>query len=1251
MKNLKYIIAVAVLILAGGFLSAQFPETDETASLSAQLLPEAARSVVASGSSREDDSYRSTAVSAGRDTTGKTADGVSAHPTTSGDGPAIAAPDLQNVSRTKGNATQPESAPPEPRSPLVGPATLSDPAYNILLQAGTIDTRSGPVLVADSLRFDPADIPASQPIRYLVQFAGPILPDWKRDILALGGTFGDYLPHHAFVVSLTEAQKERVTELPFVQWLDYYHPAYKLSAGLENDQLLAKATRSVSTRRSAQAAADVADTPVAPDSEGTIGDKPQLMDAASVVLLLVQTFDSGRLPYLYQLTDTLPAAAVIDASDERTSRVLIEVAASTLEASLITLAQADEVEWIEPYIPPELNNNEAASVVQSPGADGVPLWDRGLTGSGQVVGVGDTGLDVDMVFFWDESAGLPSATVNLNQRKIISYHDLAGTGDWDGHDHGTHVAGTIAGKSASANSAFNGLAYDAKLVIQDIGSGGNLTGIPVDLNSYFQQAYDDGARIHSNSWGSTDTAGAYTAYAQDADEFMWHHPDFLVVFSAGNSGPTIGSVGSPGTAKNVVTSGAGENAHSGYNIDNVASFSSQGPTIDGRIKPTVVAPGHYLFSADNDGTITSFNSGVQAMSGTSMSAPAHAGSAALIRQYFSDGFYPSGNRSAADSLLPSGALLRAVLINSATAMNGAYTGGSVPSTGQGWGRIVLDNTLFFSGDDHSLFIDDQTAGLSTSETRTYTFSGQGDQPVKVTLAWTDYPASLSAGVQLVNDLDLIVTTPTGSYRGNVFTNGISSSGGDADRRNVEEVVWLPAPGHGLYTISVTAHTVPIGPQPFALVVTGLIEGSSAGAVSFDKELYRPGAEAVITVNDIDLDESDYRDSALVHLHSGSDAGINITLTETTEHSGVFQATVTLDDALLIDSADTITASYADGDNGSGSPTIVEATAMIDRIDPALFSLSMNDSTERSIRIDWQTSEPSSGRLFYRPENDTTWQELASASGTEHTVTITDLQPSSRYEMKIEMLDDAGNIAVFDNNGSFYRFRTADRLVLLEDSMENGSSLFAVSDGSNQAGENGLWHLSTYRASDGATAWYYGLEESKTYDTGLHNWGTITSQEVIDLSGIDAARLTFRHILETENDGGFDIARVQVSTDNVTFNTVFQSVGSTTDWEEIAIDLSPYLGSAISVRFTFDTVDVLFNAYEGWLVDEIRIIASRETRGDIDGDGSLSLTDLVSVLRIVSGATTDTPSFLQADVDSNGALGLAEALYVLQVLSE
>ncbi len=174
-----------------------------------------------------------------------------------------------------------------------------------------------------------------------------------------------------------------------------------------------------------------------------------------------------------------------------------------------------------------------------------------------------------------------------------------------------------------------------------------LTGIPTDLRTLFQQAYDAGARIHSNSWGSA-VAGDYTVDSANADSFIWSHPDMLVSFSAGNEGIDANadgvidndSTGSPATAKNVLTVGASENDRQGNwqcdtglaytscaaqggqdfiaaygtswpsdyptepiksdpaakNAQQMAAFSSRGPTDDGRIKPDVVAPGTWILS-------------------------------------------------------------------------------------------------------------------------------------------------------------------------------------------------------------------------------------------------------------------------------------------------------------------------------------------------------------------------------------------------------------------------------------------------------------------------------------------------------------------------------------------------------------------------------------------------------------------------------------------------------------------------------
>src|SRR5207344_2534780 len=96
-----------------------------------------------------------------------------------------------------------------------------------------------------------------------------------------------------------------------------------------------------------------------------------------------------------------------------------------------------------------------------------------------------------------------------------------------------------------------------------------LYGLPDDLGALLDQAYRAGARIHTNSWGnsSPELAGLYSERATVVDEFVWTHPDMLVLFSAGNEGVDkdaggvidTDSVGPPGTAKNCLTVGASEN--------------------------------------------------------------------------------------------------------------------------------------------------------------------------------------------------------------------------------------------------------------------------------------------------------------------------------------------------------------------------------------------------------------------------------------------------------------------------------------------------------------------------------------------------------------------------------------------------------------------------------------------------------------------------------------------------------------------
>ncbi len=100
---------------------------------------------------------------------------------------------------------------------------------------------------------------------------------------------------------------------------------------------------------------------------------------------------------------------------------------------------------------------------------------------------------------------------------------------------------------------------------------------------------------------------------------------------------------------------------------------------------------------------------------------------------------------------------------------------AIPANCQGWGRVLLENALYFNGQARKLWVKDDAAGFATgssNEARTFTFTVASGQPLKATLAWTDYPSTPAASVNLVNDLDLTVTGPTGTvWRGNVFSGG------------------------------------------------------------------------------------------------------------------------------------------------------------------------------------------------------------------------------------------------------------------------------------------------------------------------------------------------------------------------------------------------------------------------------------------------------------------------------------------------
>jgi subtilisin family serine protease len=682
------------------------------------------------------------------------------------------------------------------------------PARGVIsLNSHRIDVARPPV-APEALRADAGTRGAEY---VLVKFPGPVSAEQKTALAAATRRIYTYLPENAFLVRMDETP-DRAARLARLgaAWSGPYHPLYKIS------------------RYVAAVSADAKPQPlmvmlhVYPDA-----------DLARVVEELGQKGVTGvvgsrRNPFFSRIRLLLPPAEVV----------------RTREA----IAQVPEVFWLETESRKVLLNDTTIWVGQSGLSAGMttPVFQRGIFGEGQVVGIIDTGIDADMCYFRDTVNGPPprnecngGTVTNPAQRKVLAVDFLWGNecaggianNEWDTQDHGSHVAGTVAGDNFATilgHDAGDGMAPGAKLVIQDggylIDDCGDLPGIGcpvVDLNPLFQQAYAQGARLHTNSWGDQENASPqndYTAASQDVDEFMWNHKDFQIFFAAGNSGPGTASVGSPSTAKSAVSVGS---TLRGTSANTMSGFSSCGPTDDGRFKPEVTVPGSSIVSANADNDVASDNCNTVSMSGTSMASPGAAGLTALIRQYYADGFYPTGAASGADAFTPSAALLRATLVSSARQMT---VPPAVPGDCQGWGRVLLDDALFFPGDTRRLWVKDDAAPFpvgTTGRNKVYNFTVAAGEPFKVTVAWTDFPSTPAAMPHLNNDLDLIVTGPGGVvYRGNVFAAGQSTTGGSADRRNTLEQVLLAAPAPGTYEVRVDGFNVPNGPQPLAIVVTG-----------------------------------------------------------------------------------------------------------------------------------------------------------------------------------------------------------------------------------------------------------------------------------------------------------------------------------------------------------------------------------------------------------------------------------------------
>jgi hypothetical protein len=549
---------------------------------------------------------------------------------------------------------------------------------------------------------------------------------------------------------------------------------------------------------------------------------------------LVETVWTGDLHPAYRLDARLRLASELAEYDEAPLRLIVVgfegVARETLDAQLAqfglraveghddmgrwlltvegtakqarALARANDVQWIEPEPVLATRNNNMSWTVQTFVNLDRRLWTAGLTGLGQIIGHIDSAIALGSCYFSDPSG----APIGPTHRKVV-YASSAGS-----DSHGTHTAGSAAGDAQPVNGSTQnrGLAYQAKLAHTGALAFGNFSTVAGNHRNA-------GARVHTNSWGDDGTT-SYNSLCTQVDSFQWNSEDNLVLFAVTNTS----SLRNPENSKNLVAVGASQN---GTNANSFCSGGA-GPTSDGRRKPEVFAPGCSISSASTSSCSTN------SQSGTSMACPAASGAATLIRQYFTDGYYPSGAAVPADAFTPTGALIKAVLVNCTQNMTGIS---GYPSNQEGWGRLNLDESLHLPGDQGKLIVVDvrRANGLSTGQVETHQFTVVSSAvPLELTLAFHDAPGTLNASNPVVNNLDLVVTSPSNVvYLGNVFASSWSTTGGSADAKNNVERVALQTPEVGAWTVEIVATNVPQSSQGYGLCITGDVAPGSGGGSS------------------------------------------------------------------------------------------------------------------------------------------------------------------------------------------------------------------------------------------------------------------------------------------------------------------------------------------------------------------------------------------------------------------------------------
>jgi hypothetical protein len=675
---------------------------------------------------------------------------------------------------------------------------------------------------------------------------------------------------------------------------------------------------------------------------------------------------------------------------------------------LRSIAAHDDVSWIDPWSP---RSNDMDLVRQDAGTDWVEN-NHGYCGDTGVRGeVLDSGIQADHMDF----DGLILHGGNSQSSHGTSTFGIVfgnGNRDGDGQAKGTGHMPCAGAQGIFADYDFLG---DRFLHTQELKN-----------DPYY-------ASFQTNSWGNSQVPN-YNSFSQELDDIIFRL-DIAILQSQSNTGNQNSRP--QAWAKNIISVGGIKHKETLDTADDDwTGGASIGPAEDGRIKPDV----SYWY--DSIYTTTTGNGYTSGFGGTSAATPESAGVLGLMIEMWADNVWQSDPvGSTVFEKQPRFSTMKALLINNSQQYEFVGQGDDLTRTHQGWGRpsaqiayeraansFVVDEEVLLELNDFSIFDVDVLAG---------------ETELKVTMVYPDPPGTTSASMHRINDVNLKVTSPSGTiYHGN---NGLldgteSTSGGVPNSIDTVENVFLKNPEAGVWQVEIAAVEInqdghlgtPDDDVTYALVITGgtsqLIQPSD-GRVRMDDDAYGCSHTIGLRVIDGNVGAS----TLTVDIRSDSETTPEtLTLTETKPGSGKYAGQIQTtsgpatpgDGVLSVAHADVITVDYVDADDGMGGSNVLRTdTSTADCQQPIISSVGEENVTDVAASVVWLTDEPADGEIFWGETTPPAQNAAGFGRKTDHRIDLGGLQACTVYFYEVHSIDRHGNVAVDDNGGNYYYFET------------------------------------------------------------------------------------------------------------------------------------------------------------------------------------------------------------------------------------